>query len=334
MVRICCCLSLSLFSLCMLPDAQATPRASVQTSDPAITTHKVAPGETLYALAKKYGVTVAEFNKLNPEAAKGLRPGQVLRVPAKKNAGAPKTADTIAAKPAKTAPAEKPAPLETKAAVAPAKPTVPAGSASHKVSSGESLYSIAIKHGVTMAELRKWNNLKTDKLSIGKVLTVSSGESTAVAPPAKPVTVAKPAPVAKPESVITKTEVKVKDDKVKTETKTVKTVTENDSAGKADEEVENKTVEFAGKITETGLAEVISQVGENTKFLALHKTAPVGTILQVRNIMNGQNVYVRVIGKLPDTGINDKLIVRISKQAYQRLAALDNRFRVEVSYMP
>ena len=50
--------------------------------------------------------------------------------------------------------------------------------------------------------------------------------------------------------------------------------------------------------------------------------------------MNGQNVYVRVIGKLPETGANEKVIVRISKKAYQRLAAIDNRFRVEVSYMP
>ena len=82
------------------------------------------------------------------------------------------------------------------------------------------------------------------------------------------------------------------------------------------------------------MAELIPQADDKNKYLGLHKTAPIGTILQVKNIMNGQNVYVRVIGKLPDTGANEKVIVRISKKAYQRLAALDNRFRVEVSYMP
>src|SRR5690606_34188431 len=101
-----------------------------------------------------------------------------------------------------------------------------------------------------------------------------------------------------------------------------------------EDESENYTVETAGKITETGMAEVITNAGDNNKYLALHKSAPIGTILQVKNIMNGQNVYVRVIGKLPETGANEKVVVRISKKAYQRLAAIDNRFRVEVSYMP
>jgi rare lipoprotein A (peptidoglycan hydrolase) len=69
-------------------------------------------------------------------------------------------------------------------------------------------------------------------------------------------------------------------------------------------------------------------------FLALHRTAPVGTIMQVRNQMNDLSVFVKVIGKLPDTGANDKVIVKLSKKAYERLAALDKRFRVELSYMP
>ncbi|PIQ20366.1 MAG: peptidoglycan-binding protein, partial [Cytophagales bacterium CG18_big_fil_WC_8_21_14_2_50_42_9] len=48
--------------------------------------------------------------------------------------------------------------------------------------------------------------------------------------------------------------------------------------------------------------------------------------------MNGRQLSVRVIGTLPNTGSNDKVIVKLSRKAQQRLAALDNRFLVDVVY--
>lgn len=56
--------------------------------------------------------------------------------------------------------------------------------------------------------------------------------------------------------------------------------------------------------------------------------------MQVRNEMNNLSVFVKVVGKLPDTGANDKLVVKITQKAYERLAAVDKRFRVEVTYLP
>jgi hypothetical protein len=50
--------------------------------------------------------------------------------------------------------------------------------------------------------------------------------------------------------------------------------------------------------------------------------------------MNNMSVFVKVVGKLPDTGANDKLVVKITQKAYERLAAIDRRFRVEVTYLP
>jgi rare lipoprotein A (peptidoglycan hydrolase) len=82
------------------------------------------------------------------------------------------------------------------------------------------------------------------------------------------------------------------------------------------------------------MAEVIESSGESTKFLALHRSAAVGSLLQVKNPQNGQSVYVRVIGKLPPTGANENVIIRLSKRALQKLQVVDQRFRVEVSYMP
>ena len=85
--------------------------------------------------------------------------------------------------------------------------------------------------------------------------------------------------------------------------------------------------------TEKNLQEAFAGESQaNRKYLALHRTAPMGTILKVRNEMNNREVFVRVMGKLPETAVNDKLVIKISKSAYDRLGAIDPRFRVEVTY--
>ena len=86
------------------------------------------------------------------------------------------------------------------------------------------------------------------------------------------------------------------------------------------------------RVVETGFAEAIEGDVNSKKHLCLHKSAAIGSILQVKNEANGQSVFVKVIGKLPETGSNEKLIIRISRQAYDRLYATGKRFAVEVSY--
>ncbi len=339
MIRIVTLLGLSLLTAASPVLVHAKPATFIQT-DP--TTHTVVAGETLYSLSRKYGVSVAELTKVNPEAKAGLRIGQVLRIPAK--APAAETTELV-----KTTPPVQPAPVKVETP----KPTVttnapkPAateaevvwvnGKKVHKVAPKQNLYGLAVKYGVTMKEIRQWNNLTSDALKPGQMLVVANpGDAATATNP-----VSEPAPAT--ETTVVKSDVKVKGDKVKTETKTetrpVQTpVIVESTTVKGDESKtlpsDGTTYEVGYKTVETGMAELIPQADDKNKYLALHKTAPIGTILQVKNIMNGQNVYVRVIGKLPDTGANDKVIVRISKKAYQRLAALDNRFRVEVSYMP
>lgn len=57
-------------------------------------THTVAQGETLYGLAKRYGVTVDELINANPGSENGIKVGQKLKVPA---AGETSTAQTTVA---------------------------------------------------------------------------------------------------------------------------------------------------------------------------------------------------------------------------------------------
>jgi len=56
--------------------------------------------------------------------------------------------------------------------------------------------------------------------------------------------------------------------------------------------------------------------------------------MQVRNDLNDQIVFVRVLGKLPNTGVDGKVIIRISKKAFEKLGGVDYKFPVEISYLP
>lgn len=288
--------------------------------------HKVTPKETLFALSRKYNVPVNQIVDANPNIQSGLSVGQIVYVPSK-------------------APLKAPEPLVpvSKTNTAPSTPytyVVDAkGNKIHQVVPRQTLYSIARMYNITMADIRKWNSLTSDNLTVGDDLIVGMGnkptpnanpqyvgeiddtieKNKAATAPAK--TIGK-----KPEEIVVKTNEPVR---------TPEPIAKREAEVVVDREETNAGLsESVSKITESGLAEVIDGNNNNSKYLALHRSAPVGSILQVKNIMNGQSVYVRVIGKLPETGNNDKVVVKISKRAFQRLASLDNRFRVEVSYMP
>lgn len=85
------------------------------------------------------------------------------------------------------------------------------------------------------------------------------------------------------------------------------------------------------RIYEEGMASVIQSMN-TSRYLALHRSLPIGTNLQVRNLMNNQVVHVKVVGKLPNTGLNKNLLLRLSQPAYDQLGILDSKSRVEVSY--
>lgn len=55
----------------------------VESVPDATGTHKVEQGETLYGLAKRYGLTVEELISANPGSDKGIKVGQVLKIPQK-----------------------------------------------------------------------------------------------------------------------------------------------------------------------------------------------------------------------------------------------------------
>ena len=72
--------------------------------------------------------------------------------------------------------------------------------------------------------------------------------------------------------------------------------------------------------------------GDDKDLYALHPTAPKGTEIMVKNMMNGKTVTVKVIGKLPATSANENVLIKISGSAAKKLGVLDERFLVAVYY--
>lgn len=87
------------------------------------------------------------------------------------------------------------------------------------------------------------------------------------------------------------------------------------------------------EVFENGVASWIQDDDINpNKYYALHRTAPIGTIVKVTNKMNKKYVFVKVVGSLPDTGDNTDLVIKISKASAEKLGVRDSRFQSELSY--
>lgn len=98
-------------------------------------------------------------------------------------------------------------------------------------------------------------------------------------------------------------------------------------------DVKNSNGSVVREYNETGMAAWIKDGSLNqNKYYALHRTAPLGTIVKVNNRMNGDYVFVKVVGQLPDTGDNDKQIIKISEAAARKIGAVNEHFQVELSY--
>lgn len=285
-------------------EEKSTAKQNVNTPSKQI--HIVLPGETLYSIAKKYNVSVDELKKTNPTAASnGLGIGDEINIPGQAAVESNRTTSPLNN-------VQNQSKLTT-----------------HKVVAGETLYSISKKYGVSVDELKKFNPEVSSGLQVGQTLKLSAS---AVLPKEDQIIAA--------ENKIKET---VKEEVAKKDTQEAVVPAPPDTILTSEQEKEKRYLDSMSnikvvpngefkKVTETGFAEVI-EGGDSDKYLALHKTAPVGTIIQVINDANNQRIFVRVIGKLPANGLNDKVVLKISKKAFARLAGVDKKIPVTLSYI-
>lgn len=102
-------------------------------------THTVAAGETLYGISRQYGVSVEAIRQENQLGEAPISVGQVLKIPA----------------------------------VAGAKPEQSKTPLYHDVQPGETAYSIVKKYGISLDDLKRWNNLPDFVMRTGMRLRVS-----------------------------------------------------------------------------------------------------------------------------------------------------------------
>ncbi|WP_353721445.1 LysM peptidoglycan-binding domain-containing protein [Dyadobacter sp. 676] len=286
--------------------------------------HKVNQGQTMFAVVRQYGTTIHALREANPGMSDQIQSGQTIRVPytpkvtkkdSKKDDKKEEKKELVKAEVKETKPVtDTPAAAtSTSAPSASAATAVPANGI-HKVEPGQTLYRVAVKYGVLMADLRKWNNLTDDNIKDGQELIVSEkGAEKAAAPAAAP-------PPAKVASTVVKDSVKAK---AVVPEKVVKPV----------EEVAPPKVVKSKKKSESGLAEVIETDESTSKFLGLHRTAPIGSLVEVLNEYNQEKIIVRIIGRIPDTSVNDDIVIKLSSRAFEKVSPNSKRFRAVVSYL-
>ncbi|KEO74761.1 LysM peptidoglycan-binding domain-containing protein [Anditalea andensis] len=287
--------------------------------------HKVNPGETLFSIAKTYQVSVQDMMAWNDLKGNDLSVGQSLII---KGVSSPvaenKPATPVASTQPPTAPSENRKAEENRPSTRP--PSVPASNRNsetvtspatgewinHQVEQGQTLFAIAKQYDAKVDDLINWNGLTSTNLTLGQSLKVgrrgmASGTPTASEP--------RTAPTAPASDRTTPTS---------SDRPIVETRPSQPNASPTSTEPKN--------IKETGQAEVIDGTGNHKKYLVLHRTAPVGTIMRIRNEENDVTIFARVVGKLPETGDNNRLLVKVSKAAFDQLRAVNNRFPVEISY--
>ena len=84
-------------------------------------------------------------------------------------------------------------------------------------------------------------------------------------------------------------------------------------------------------LRETGMGELIAGSSASLK-MALHRSAPAGTLIRLYQEGSGKFVTVKVIGKLPNISANRSVILKITKGAWDKLALVNSRFHLVAIY--
>ncbi len=303
------------------------------------TTHKIVRGESLFSIANKYQVTVAELKEWNSLSGSKVLVGQSLKIFASEPVEASKSAvvplaEATAPKVEKKEEAKKEEPKaverkEEKPKVEERKieqPSVVKESTtatttssewtSHTVKSGESLFLISKQYGTSIEDLIQWNALTSNNLKVGQSLKVGRAAAIPMASEVKSQPTA--APTQPTEKLVGSSEV-------------VPAPREVNEAPKQELTVPNTSGGFTNT-KETGLAELIPGTEANKKYLVLHRTAPVGSVIRVKNEENNLTIFARVVGVLPETGDNSKVLIKLSQAAFEQLKGVNARFPVEILY--
>ncbi|OLO40155.1 peptidoglycan-binding protein [Priestia megaterium] len=157
----------------------STSTDSSSSSTPTTTssnhTYTVKSGDTLYRIAKNNGTSVQQLKEWNNLSSHLIYVNQVLKISG---------TGTVSSSPS--------APVQEKTNETQASPA-PSNSKNYKVQPGDTMWSVAQRHGISISQLKQWNNLSSNTIYINQVLQVG-GQAAAQAKPSTPATTAPSAP--------------------------------------------------------------------------------------------------------------------------------------------
>lgn len=266
--------------------------------------HRIEQGETLYRISVTYKVAVEEIYAANPGLVGSVyRAGEVIRVPMR---GAP----PVEAKTDNGTGRNKPTPG-----------TTTDGTTTHKVAPGETLFSIARQYGLTVKDLMSINGMTTADIREGQTLKVT-----------------KPVQSETDAAVTTQTQPPA-------DTGALDLTVSGDPAWTGESRTPAPSMPYSAQyaamlssgawvqLQANGAVTWVPELRQHSQgFFALHKTIPVGSLIQVKNPVNGKTITAKVVGKLP-ANTPDNVVLKLPSTAKQPLKIFDEVMFVEVSYL-
>ncbi len=310
--------------------------------------YMVKKGETIYSIAKDFGFTQEYLAQVNNIKNNSVQMGQKLIIPSKTGNKNPSIAK-----------------IEIK----------PNGhlieipnDGLYTVSAGETIYSIGFKYGVSVDEIRKYNQIQNNEIKIGQTLKLredaNSNAKSVVGEKSKSDTpLFKPSDPSKinTENINPKnsTQANLNPNNSKptntnannyypnstnpgnsnpvSSSSTTNPISANPINPNLPVKVLPPTVHRSRanprEFKEDGMGIWVESNDLNqARTVALHKQAPIGTVIKVSNPMTRKSIFVKVVGSFPETEETKNAVIVISKSAANLIGALDPHFRVNLSY--
>lgn len=166
----------------------------------------------------------------------------------------------------------------------------------YKAGKGESVHTVSKRFSISVATIKRANGLTEDTLTPGTILKVPHNELPPPAPKASDI------------------------------------IVEDTMADGGNTEISANRYGIR-EMTEKGIGVWIDDLAqEGGSMLALHKTAPIGTVVKITNPMTNLTTFAKVVGKFAETTETRNAIIVISKSAASLIGVLDRRFQVEIAY--
>ena len=180
----------------------------------------------------------------------------------------------------------------------------------YKVAPREYLIAIAKKFNTTVEYLKTLNNLSSNSLSIGQIIKVPLSVSSEL--PASPPAISLDVP--------------------KLDQRTINIPV--DSSKSASERLKLPVARYGlREVNERGVAIWIEDENlDGTKMLALHQTAPIGTVIKITNPMTGKSTFAKIVGKFTQNESSKDALIVVTKATADLIGAKDKRFQAILIY--